>query len=99
MTPEEPKQTDIPLTEEEKKDFNRKIELERELMKYGCDLLHISEGEWVNTYAILFSEMYQDPETKIKGRFEEVYDKNPEEFYKQVHQEIFDKYKQKAGMK
>ncbi len=99
MPPEKSKQSSESLNEQERRDFERKIELERELIKYGCDLLHISEGEWVNTYATLFSEMYKDEETKIKSRFDEVYDRNPEEFYKQVHQELFDKYKQKVGMK
>lgn len=78
-----------PTYREAKESIANKMELETELMRYGCSYLHISESEWVKCYAKLFDDMYKDPASNIQERFGEVYDTNPEEFYRQLHQELY----------
>lgn len=79
-------------------DINPKMELERGLIEFGCKYLHISENEWIKHYAGPFDQVYHDPHLAIQEKFysKDVYDKNPEEFYRYVHQLLFEQVKQQG---
>ncbi|MES2224100.1 MAG: hypothetical protein V4469_04180 [Patescibacteria group bacterium] len=78
-------------------DLEVKLGLERGVMEYGCKFLKISEEDWVKYFGTIFAELYNDPDMKIRDRFlsKEVYDKNPEEFYKEIQEILFVKAKEK----
>ncbi|MES2408667.1 MAG: hypothetical protein V4509_00020 [Patescibacteria group bacterium] len=77
--------------------LEEKMELERGVMGYGCEFLHITEEEWVKFYGDLFAEMFQDPNLELYKKFKskEVYDRDPKAFYQEIQEELFKRFKQK----
>jgi len=70
---EEPK---IELTAEE---FETKMFLQAEVMKYTMQKSGISEEGWMKKYSNNFSQLSENSD--ISERFEKTQDKNPEELY------------------
>jgi len=70
--------------------FEKKIELETSVMQYAKDKYGLPPEQWAEWYADYFREICDEG---LLQRFEEVYDKNPEEFYDEIQKTVEDMFK------
>ena len=71
------------LTPEE---FENKMFLQAEVMKYDIEKSGISEAEWVEKFSDDFSQLFENSD--ISERFKNVQDENPEALYAWIQESL-----------